>query len=100
MNKRVYAVKPLYGESSPVSECALWCRLNSLYLRESSNIISPDKTANKENMPSNRKQSVVYQKKPNQLYWQSEKMTARNDIYATNLFNKILHFEDLKYPLS
>ncbi|XP_063685619.1 uncharacterized protein LOC134819554 [Bolinopsis microptera] len=62
-------------------------------------ICGTDQTANKENMPSNRTQ-VIYQKKPDQLYWQSEEMTARNDIYATNLFNKILHFKDLKYPLS
>ena len=60
----------------------------------------PDKHTNKENLTGrNRKHSTVYQKKPDQLYWQNEELTS-SDIYATNLFNKILHFKDIKYPLS
>ena len=59
----------------------------------------PDKISDKENLPSNRKK-VVYQRKISQLYWQNSTEMTTNDIYATNLFNKILHFKDLKYPLS
>ncbi|KAL5266648.1 hypothetical protein ACHWQZ_G003875 [Mnemiopsis leidyi] len=57
----------------------------------------------KENIANNHNNQLVsmvtYQQKPKQLYWQDIDLTP-NDIYATNLFNKTLHFTDLKYPLS
>jgi hypothetical protein len=56
-----------------------------------------NKPGNKENKPGNRKQ-VVHRKNPERLHWQTNEMTT-NDKYATNLFNKILHFKDGKYPL-
>ena len=61
---------------------------------------------NKENTDSNhsnvknQQASVVNLKgQAKQVYWQNENLTA-NDIYATNLFIKVLHFTDSKYPLS